>query len=73
MINNKVDQALCITEQYVDYYLPSDVETMATEQQDGEEGNHDNSQQTGAKERFNIISHKVTYIAAFHGNGYKQE
>jgi len=53
MITSKVDRCLCITEQYVDYLLPSDSVNVATE-----EGGQDDREQ-GAKERFNVISHKV--------------
>jgi len=63
MITSNVDRALCITEEYVDYYLPCDDvdDNSSTEgdrrdasvQTDGEK------KQGDAKERLNIISHKV--------------
>jgi len=62
MITSNVDRALCITEEYVDYYLPCD-DNDDSASTDGVRRDAsvqtDEEKQSDAKERLNIISHKV--------------
>merc|ERR1712136_435121 len=64
MITSNVDRALCITEEYVDYYLPCDDADDDTSSTDGDRKDasvqtDEEKKQSDAKERINIISHKV--------------
>jgi len=62
MITSNVDRALCITEQYVDYYLPCDEDGTSPndfDRRDASVQTDEEKKQSDAKERINIISHKV--------------
>jgi len=61
MINNKVDRALSITEEYVDYYLPSEEEYSKSDEnlENSSMDESDEEARSNAKQRLGTISHKV--------------